>query len=78
MRMPKKTASGSSEAAGETPLTFEAAYRELEEIVARLERGDLPLEQALELHQRGQFLANLCTTQLDQAELKVKRLEIGD
>ena len=72
--MPKKTTAGPPESA--TP-GFEAAFHELEEIVAQLERGDLPLEQALELHERGQRLAAYCATQLDQAELRVKKLEIN-
>jgi exodeoxyribonuclease VII small subunit len=53
------------------------AFHELEEIVAQLEQGDLPLEQALELHERGQKLAAYCAGQLDQAELRVKKLEIN-
>jgi exodeoxyribonuclease VII small subunit len=80
--MPKKTTHPSSvpaDAAGAAvraqSLTFEAAYHELESIVSQLERGDLPLEQALELHQRGQQLAALCMAHLEQAELKVRRLE---
>jgi exodeoxyribonuclease VII small subunit len=72
--MPKKTILEPSESA--TP-SFEVAFQELEEIVAQLERGDLPLEQALELHERGQKLAAYCATQLDQAELRVKKLEIS-
>ncbi len=67
---------GVTGADGKMP-SFEAAYRELEEIVAQLERGDLPLERALELHERGQALAAYCATQLDQAELRVKMLDIN-
>jgi exodeoxyribonuclease VII small subunit len=74
--MPKKTAPPTSESNQDAP-TFESAYQELQEIVAQLERGDLPLEHALELHARGQQLATLCMTQLDQAELKVKKLEVS-
>ena len=77
--MPKKSNATINESpASVTPdLTFEAAYRELEQIVEQLERGDLPLEQAIELHTRGQQLASLCAAQLDHAELKVKKLEPG-
>ncbi len=57
--------------------SFESAYRELEDIVAQLERGDLPLEEALELHERGQKLAAYCAAQLDQAELRVRKLDIN-
>lgn len=72
--MPKKIATDTTD---ELPPSFEAAYRELEEIVAQLERGDLPLEQALELHERGQKLAAYCAAQLDKAELRVKKLDIN-
>jgi exodeoxyribonuclease VII small subunit len=72
--MPKKTTTEPSEGAAPS---FEVAFRELEQIVAQLERGDLPLEQALELHERGQRLATYCATQLDQAEVRVKKLEIN-
>lgn len=74
--MPKKTTATPGDTTGEQPLTFEAAYRELEEIVAQLEQGDLPLERALELHARGQQLAAYCNTQLEQAELKVRKLDL--
>jgi exodeoxyribonuclease VII small subunit len=77
--MPKKVISSTTpnaeDAPGQAMLTFEAAYQELEEIVLQLERGDLPLEQALQLHERGQKLATLCAAQLEQAELKVRRID---
>ena len=72
--MPKKIP---VEPADSTAQSFEAAYRELEQIVVQLEQGDLPLEQALELHERGQKLAAYCAAQLDQAELRVRTLEIN-
>ncbi len=71
--MPKKNVIEPGD--GQAP-SFEVAYRELEEIVTQLERGDLPLEEALKLHERGQELATYCARQLDQAELRVKKLEI--
>lgn len=72
--MPKKSAA-STESMHELPQpSFEEAYRELTEIVAQLEHGDLPLEQALELHAQGQKLATFCSTQLEHAELKVRNL----
>jgi exodeoxyribonuclease VII small subunit len=65
------------EPADGTQPSFESAYRELEEIVAQLERGDLPLERALELHERGQKLVAYCTAQLEQAELRVRKLDLS-
>lgn len=55
-------------------MTFEQAYRELEETVQKLEAGNLPLEEALEFYQRGMALAQYCNQQLDTAELRVKTL----
>jgi exodeoxyribonuclease VII small subunit len=52
---------------------FEEALRELEEIVNRLEQGDLPLEEALQLFEQGVKLSRLCHTKLDEAQ---KRVEI--
>jgi exodeoxyribonuclease VII small subunit len=71
--MPKKQ---TNEPAEDLNLTFEQAYKELETIVAQLEQGDLPLEQSLALHARGQKLAAFCAKTLEEAELKVR--EIGD
>lgn len=53
---------------------FEAALKELEEIVARMERGDLPLEESLQLFERGVVLTRECRGSLDSAELRVRKL----
>jgi exodeoxyribonuclease VII small subunit len=55
-------------------LTFEKALQELEEIVDKLETGDLTLEESLALFERGQKLADHCSLQLDQASLRVEQL----
>ena len=55
-------------------LSFEQAFQQLEEIVTQLEQGDLPLDQTLALHERGQKLAEHCARKLDEAELKVKEI----
>jgi len=52
--------------------TFEEALRELEEIVNRLEGGDLPLEEALQLFEEGVRLSRLCHTKLDEAQRRVE------
>ncbi len=57
-----------------TELTFEAALKELEATVARLESGDLTLEESLTLYERGQQLATHCQAQLEQATLRVEQL----
>jgi exodeoxyribonuclease VII small subunit len=54
--------------------TFEQSLSRLEEVVARLESGDLPLDEALERYEEGVKLVGRCRTDLERAELKVKRL----
>jgi exodeoxyribonuclease VII small subunit len=56
------------------PPTFEAAQRELEQIVERLERGQAPLDEAIALWERGEELYRLCLEQLDSAQGKVEEL----
>ena len=56
------------------PLDFEAAMRDLEEIVERLEHGDLPLEESLAAFERGVMLTRSCQTALKEAEQKVEIL----
>jgi exodeoxyribonuclease VII small subunit len=55
-------------------LSFETAFAQLEEIVGKLEAGDLSLDDALALFERGQRLAAFCGTKLDEAELVVQKL----
>lgn len=57
--------------------TFEASMCRLEEIVKKLEAGDLPLDQALELFEEGTGLVKLSNQLLDEAELKVMKLMKG-
>jgi exodeoxyribonuclease VII small subunit len=53
---------------------FEDALKELEDIVARMERGDLRLEESLKLFERGVALARESRQTLETAELRVKQL----
>jgi exodeoxyribonuclease VII small subunit len=55
-------------------LTFEKAFGEMEDTVQRLEEGDLTLEEALALYERGMRLARRCTDALDSAELQVQQV----
>ena len=54
--------------------TFEAALKQLEEIVQRLERGELPLEESLKLYEEGIRLSRLCHAKLEEAEGKIELL----
>ncbi len=58
----------------EKELTFETALSELEQIVSRLEAGELTLEESLALFERGQELAAHCNNLLDNASLRVEQL----
>jgi len=53
---------------------FEDLQRELDDIVARLERGDVPLDEALVLWQRGEDLYRACAERLVHAELRIEEL----
>jgi exodeoxyribonuclease VII small subunit len=55
--------------------SFESAFAELEEVVRQLEEGELSLEDAMSLYERGQALSRFCQDQLDRAELRVRQLE---
>jgi exodeoxyribonuclease VII small subunit len=54
--------------------SFEACLEELERVVRELESGDLPLERALELFERGIALSENCRRQLEDAETRVEML----
>ncbi len=53
---------------------FETALNELEEVVSKLEREDLPLEDSLGLFEKGIKLSKLCSKKLSEAEQKVEHL----
>lgn len=57
---------------------FEAALKRLEEIVKKLEGGDLPLDTALELFEEGIQLSRFCNTTLEAAERRVEILLKND
>ena len=56
-------------------LSFEEAYAQLEEIVTRLEAGNLPLEETVRLYEQGQALARRCEELLEAAELRVQQID---
>jgi len=53
---------------------FEAAIAELEGIVKKLEEGDLPLEQSLQLYERGVHLSRYCHARLEETEHRIEIL----
>lgn len=62
----------------EEDLSFEEALRELEETVAALENGGVPLEKSLDLLKRGLALSDRCEQVLGEAELTIEQLMIND
>jgi exodeoxyribonuclease VII small subunit len=58
----------------DTPPKFEDALKQLEEIVQKLEKGELPLEDSLRLYEEGIRLSRLCHGKLEEAEGKVEVL----
>ena len=59
----------------EGDLPFEEALKKLETIVETMESGDLPLETLLQRFEEGSRLLQVCRSRLDQAELKIQKLE---
>ncbi|MFN2297385.1 MAG: exodeoxyribonuclease VII small subunit [Anaerolineales bacterium] len=53
---------------------YEESFVELQEIVATLEAGDVPLEEAMALFERGQMLTKRCNELLQNAELRIRKL----
>ena len=56
---------------------FESSLADLEQLVVRMERGEMPLEEALATFQRGLALAKECQVALQQAEQQVRMLSPG-
>ncbi len=71
--MPK--AKSSSKAVDAAPVSYEAALQELEGLVARMELGQLPLDQLLSGYHQGVKLLSYCRSQLDAVEQQIKVLD---
>lgn len=56
-------------------LSFEQAYQALNEVVAKLESGELPLDEAVQLYEQGRLLSARCQQLLDSAQLRIKQLD---
>ena len=66
-----------SEPADIATLSFEQALAELEQIVARLESGQAPLEDSIQLYERGAALKAHCEKRLEAARLRVEKIVVG-
>ncbi len=58
-------------------LAFEEALKELEDIVGKLERGDVPLADSIIFYERGEALKARCQTLLGEAEARVEKIRVG-
>ena len=58
-------------------MSFEEALAALEDVVNRLEGGQVPLEQSIALYERGDALKKHCEAKLGEAELKVEKITAG-
>ncbi|ATP12046.1 exodeoxyribonuclease 7 small subunit [Bartonella henselae] len=59
-------------------LSFEQALKQLEVIVENLERGDVPLEQSIDIYERGEALKKHCEKLLKAAEAKVEKIQLSE
>lgn len=57
-------------------MTFEQAMKELEQIVGKLERGDVELEPSIDLYERGEALRAHCDQLLRRIEAKVEKITL--
>jgi len=58
--------------------SFEELQKELEDIVARLERGDVPVDDAIALFRRGEELHRACVERLEAARLRIEELALSE
>jgi exodeoxyribonuclease VII small subunit len=67
---------GAPERAEVSSLSFEQAVAELEQIVTRLERGDVALDQSIEIYERGEALKKHCEALLNAAEARIEKIRL--
>ena len=58
-------------------LSFEAALAELEQIVAKLESGQAPLQESISIYERGEALKSHCEKQLNAAEKRIEKITLS-
>jgi exodeoxyribonuclease VII small subunit len=77
--MPSTTPDTTAKTASEAPiddLSFEAALKELERIVGRLESGDATLDESIRLYERGDRLRARCAERLDAAQARIEAIRL--
>lgn len=58
-------------------LSFEDALRALEDVVRKLESGEVPLDQSIDLYERGEVLRKHCQARLDAAQARIEKIVTG-
>ena len=58
-------------------MSFEDALRSLEQVVAKLESGDVPLDGSIALYERGEKLRLHCQARLDAAQARIEKIVAG-
>ena len=58
-------------------MSFEDALRALEDVVRKLESGEVPLDQSIRLYERGEALRKHCQTRLDAASARIEKIVTG-
>jgi exodeoxyribonuclease VII small subunit len=65
------------EALNLSEMSFEQALKALEEVVRRLETGEVPLEESIDLYERGETLRKHCQARLDAAQARIDKIVAG-
>jgi exodeoxyribonuclease VII small subunit len=58
-------------------MSFEQALKALEDVVRRLETGEVPLEESIDLYERGETLRKHCQARLDAAQARIDKIVAG-
>jgi exodeoxyribonuclease VII small subunit len=58
-------------------MTFEDALKALEDVVRKLETGEVPLDQSIDLYERGEKLRKHCQARLDAAQARIEKIVAG-
>lgn len=74
---PRQTTGMEEPAADLAQMSFEDALRALEDVVRRLESGEVPLEESITLYERGEALRRHCQARLDAAHARIEKIVAG-
>ncbi len=67
----------SEPAPGISEMSFEDALRALEDVVRKLEGGEVPLDDSISLYERGEALRKHCQARLDAAQARIEKIVAG-